>query len=644
MSYHPSRSPDRHHPLDTGAWQAGGAPFHVPVAAADPHPRDGLPAWKWWALLVANCSLSIMHGYDVSNVANIQASIYRAFGHMELLHWVALSYSVCNIAFIPLGRKLFKFADFKTLNLVSMLFIIAGSALAGAAPNIQSIIAGRGLMALGTSVIYQGILSFNIIFAYPHELGLVQGVIGACFAVGLILGPIIGGAFAASEHATWRWAFYLVIPLCAVSFVLQALFSPRYRVPGGPKSTWAHVREIDWLGGALHAGVCVLFAVGCGALGSAGAGAGGGGEAVTAAAVWAFFGLAAAAYAVQQASGASAERRLLAPCARLRDRAVLTTWVCTAAAAASYGVALYYTPIYFAFTRGCGPLAAAARLLPFVGAFVGAVVLAGALLPAARVYQPFFALGAALLLAGAAALQTLRPDSPEPALMAFEALVAAGVGLNWQLGVAVCTARLPRDGGADKGAEIEARLDLALLSNLAQLGGIAAALAVAGMVYDSVGARSLRQAARAGVALSAADIRELLAGVDSPLLAADGDPAVLRAAVAAVTDAVRACFAILLGAGALCFVAACAMEWEALDFKPKPQLAAAGAGGGSGSTRCAPGYAADGTRDGRSTDDDDFLLRELPARPGTGSDASAVTVGGEPSILQDLPPAHHDRV
>lgn len=94
-------------------------------------------------------------GYDVSNVANIQAPVFNDFGHIELLPWVGLSYSVCNVAVVPLARKLTKFAEFKMLCISSLSFLIAGSALAGAASNIQSVIAGRALMAIGASVIYQ---------------------------------------------------------------------------------------------------------------------------------------------------------------------------------------------------------------------------------------------------------------------------------------------------------------------------------------------------------------------------------------------------------------------------------------------------------------------------------------------------------
>ncbi|KAL7623195.1 hypothetical protein AAE478_006876 [Parahypoxylon ruwenzoriense] len=593
-----------------GIWPDTGAPFRRPTSKS--HPREDLPSWNFWALLVSNCFLTIMHGYDVSNVANIQAPIYSAFGHIELMRWVALSYSVCNNALIPLGRKLFKFGDFKTLNLVSMLFIIAGSVLAGAAPTIECIIAGRALMALGTSVIYQGILSFNIIFCYAHELGLVQAVLGACFAIGLVLGPIIGGAFADNEHATWRWAFYLVVPLCVISLILQALFSPHYRV-ATDKPAWTHIKETDWVGNLLHMGVCVLFAVGCGFLGSIGT-HGAGAAIVT----WTVFVLVVVAYAIQQACniGTTPERRLLSSCALLNDRTILNTWICTCGSAAAYGTLLYYVPIYFAFAHAYGPLAAAVRLLPFIGVFIFTIILSGVLLPAVRVYKPFFLVGTALILIGGGLFQTLTVDTPEAAVMGFEALVAAGIGLTWQLGVSVCTVFLH---------DTEDRLDLALLSNMAQLGGIAAALAIAGMVYQSTGFESLKSAIDGmGLGFSGEDIRELLSGADSPILAGS-DPVVMRLAVEAITDAVKSCFTIIPVAGGLSFLAACFMKWEALDFKqPATQQP-------SGGIDESPGDVP-----GPTSNDDEFLLSDLSVqRPGTGSirpktGSEASDTGGRP--------------
>ncbi|KAI1389959.1 MFS general substrate transporter [Hypoxylon trugodes] len=529
--------------LTGDAWQSADAQPHSSTIAT--HPRDNLPTWKWRALLVANC-------YDVSNVANIQAAIYKAFGHIELLSWVALGYSACNIALIPLGRKLFKFGDFKLLYLVSMVFIIAGSALSGAAPDIECIIAGRAVMALGTSIIYQGILSFNVIFSYPHELGLVQGLIGACFAIGLILGPIVGGAFANNEHTTWRWAFYLVIPLCVISLVLQALFCPRYRMPTD-KSIWTHIKEVDWIGNFLHMAVCLLFAIGCTFLGSIEVW--GINASIT---VWVLFTFVTLAYALQQSYtiGTTSENRLLSPCSLLSDRTALLTWICTFCAAASYGVTLYYIPIYFAFNRGLNPLAAATRLLPFIGVFIFFIILSGGLLPALRYYQPFFLIGSIFLLIGGGLLQALNPSIPESAIMGFEAVVAAGLGILWQLGVSVCSTFLPRT---------EDRLDLALLSNMAQLGGIATSLSIAGMIYQSTGFTSLKSTI-GNRGFSENDIHELLSGVDSPILT-HGDREILRLAVSAITDAIRSCFITIIAAGAISLLAVLSMKWEALTFK-----------------------------------------------------------------------------
>ncbi|KAI0842703.1 MFS general substrate transporter [Hypoxylon sp. FL0890] len=534
-------------PIDSPA-----VPSHPRLYNPQPsHPRDDLPTWKWKVLLIANCFLTLQLGYDVSNVANIQSAIYKAFGHIELLPWVVLSYSVCNIALIPLGRKLFQFGDFKTLYVVGMLFLIAGSVISGVAPNISCIIAGRAVMALGSSIIYQGILSFNIIFTYAHELGLVQSSGGTCFAIGLAIGPSVGGGFAMSEHATWRWAFYLVIPLCVVSLVLQALFCPRYRMPTD-KSVWENIKEVDWVGNILHMGVCLLFPISCTFLGQAQTW--GNNSAII---TWVMFTVVMIAYVLQQAYniGTTPATRLLAQCSILENRTVLLTWICSICGAASYGAMLNYLPIYFAFNRGLIPLSTAVRLLPFICVFVFTMILSGGLLPFVRFYKPLFLAGSVLLLIGGGLLQALSTDTHESVVMGFEAVVAAGLGIIWPLAVPVCSTFL---------LGTENRLNLALVSNIALLGGIAVALSISGMVYQSTAFQSLKDSL-GDRGFSDLDIRELLAGVYSPVLA-NGDAEVLRATRDAITEAIKDCFTILLASGGLSLLAACSMKWEALDF------------------------------------------------------------------------------
>ncbi|KAI1341350.1 hypothetical protein F5Y15DRAFT_354002 [Xylariaceae sp. FL0016] len=122
-----------------------------------PHPRDNIARWKWKTLLGVGNLLMLINGYDISNVASLQALLYDAFGHVELLPWIGLTYFLCDLAMTPLARKLFQFYEVKFLTILSLLVMISGTALAAAAPNLDCFIAGRALMGFGTALSYQGL-------------------------------------------------------------------------------------------------------------------------------------------------------------------------------------------------------------------------------------------------------------------------------------------------------------------------------------------------------------------------------------------------------------------------------------------------------------------------------------------------------
>ncbi|KAK6951178.1 hypothetical protein Daesc_007709 [Daldinia eschscholtzii] len=336
-------------------------------------------------------------------------------------------------------------------------------------------------------------------------------------------------------------------------------------------------------------GVCLLFAIGCTFIGSVGTWGINSGIAT-----WIIFTFCVITYVLQQAYnlGTTPENRLLSSSSLLHNRTVLFTWICTFCAAASYGATLYYVPIYFAFGHGLDPFAAATRLLPFICVFIFTIILCGTLLPVLRFYKAFFVVGSILILVGGGLFQLLSTDISESAVMGFESIVAAGLGILWQLGIPVCTTFLP---------DTDDRLDLALLSNMAQLGGIAASLSIAGMIYQSTGFQSLKDSV-GGMGFSDGSIHELLSGVDSPILK-NADPKVLRLAVESITNAIRACFIVLLAAGGISILAACSMKWEPLGVN---QHMGRQRMGQSGSTQLR-----------HQISDGEFLLDDLNARGET---------------------------
>ncbi|KAI1133446.1 major facilitator superfamily domain-containing protein [Nemania abortiva] len=518
---------------------------------SEPHPRKNLASWKWKVMLIASNILSFINGYDVSNIANIQGAVYKAFGDIHLLPWLALSYSVCNVVATPLARKLYKFYDIKVLTISGLVLLIAGNGLAGGASSFLLLIVGRAVMAFGASIVYQGVLSFSVIFSYPGEISLVHASFGAAFAFGILTGPVIGAGFAENERATWRWSFYFNLPILAIALLLCIFSLPSYSAPT-KKSVSTHFKEIDWVGHILHSGTFISFGLATVFSGSAWPWG-----SVPQLAVWVIFVTVAVAYIVQQtfSIGVKPERRIL-PIHLLKKRIVLLTSLCTLGAAITYGVTFYYTPLFYAFIREMQPLEAGLRLLCFTALFIFAIFLSHAVLPLARYYMPFFVFGGALLLAGGISYHTITSHTSLAAVMAFSAILGAGVGILWNLAIPVCSAVLETQ---------EERLDQTTLHSIAQLGGTTISLSVSATVYWNIGLKMVKEAARF-TGFADTDILALLSGAESTMLdsfSSDVRELVIDAIVATISQL----YLIVISGAVLCFVASLGLRIEPLQFK-----------------------------------------------------------------------------
>ncbi|KAI1270932.1 major facilitator superfamily domain-containing protein [Xylaria sp. FL0933] len=514
---------------------------------SETHPRSKLTPWKWRLMFIVCNILSLVNGYDLSNVANIQAPVYRAFGDIHLLPWVALSYAVCNVIATPLARKLYRFYDIKVLTLSGLVLIIAGTALAGAAPNFQLVIIGRAIMAFGASIVYQGILSFTVIFSYPGEIALVHASLGATYSFGVLT----GAGFAQNEHATWRWSFFIGLPVVAIALMLSIFALPSHSA-STDKSVSRHFKEIDWIGHILHSATFVSLSLATVFSGSAWPWG-----SVRQLAIWVIFVTVAVAYVAQQtfSIGVKPERRII-PVYLLRKRIVFLTTLCTLGTAMTYGVALYYTPLFYIFTRDIQPLEAGLRLLCFTALFIVAILASHSLLPYIRYYMPFFLFGAALLLAGAITHRTVTNDTPLSAVMVYSAILGAGVGVLWNLAIPVCSAALETE---------QERLDQATLHSIAQLGGTALALSISASVYWNIGLRLVKGAA-GFTGFDNTDILALLSGAESTMLDSFSSE-VKKLVIDAIVETISRLYYVVIGGAALCFVASVFLKIEPLHFR-----------------------------------------------------------------------------
>ncbi|KAJ5364577.1 Major facilitator superfamily domain general substrate transporter [Penicillium cataractarum] len=522
--------------------------------SSETHPRSHIPDWKWKGTLTVLVLTTLINGYDVSNVANIQPALYKAFGNITLLPWIGLSFSLAMFAVLSFSRKIMYCVDLKWIYIANVVIFMAGAAVAGAASDLPAVIVGRVIMGVGGAVVYQSNLTFVAVFATPDETPRLFGLLSATWAVGLVLGGPIGSALASNRHTTWRWAFYMNLPWAGLSLALAIICLPR-KYLGPDSSLLSRLMAIDPIGIAFNMAAPALFAL---ALEFSGpVWHWGSGASIT---VWVIFGVVLIGWVVQQywCIGTTSEQRAI-PIHLLGRVDLLPLWIASGCAGASYAITLYYMPLFFAFAHGHDAMGQTIRLLPFVLVFITVVMLVGGLLPVFGRYNLIYIVAGIATAAGAGAMAgTLSPSVSESQVLGLEALIGIGLGCSFQHGVGISNVinKNPRD-----------RVDSAVMFNMAQMGGIVIALAVAGSIYQNVG-YSLLTDAIGDSGYSEKDLREALAGVSSAVWQS-GNPEVRSLGIDAVAEVIGREFYVVVAGGTICLLCGLAMKWERLDYNRK---------------------------------------------------------------------------
>ncbi|KAF9885590.1 hypothetical protein FE257_012796 [Aspergillus nanangensis] len=513
--------------------------------------RANIPTWKWNGSIAVIFLTTLINGYDVSNVANIQPRLYEAFGSITLLPWISLSYSLATFAVLSLSRKILYCFDMRWVYIANIVIFMAGAAVAGAAPNMPAVIVGRIIMGVGGAIVYQCNLTFVAVFATPAETPRLFGILSSLWAIGLVIGGPIGSALATNPTTTWRWAFYLNLPWVGLGLLLSILCIPsKYLGPDIPITR--RIAAIDPIGIVLNMATPILFAL---ALEFSGpVWAWGSAESI---AVWVVFGVSLIAWIVQQAwcIGTTRAQRAI-PVHLLKRVDLLPLWVASGCAGASYAVTLYYMPLFFAFTRGHDAMAQTVRLLPFVLVFIAVVMLVGGTLPLFGRYNLIYIVAGMVTVAGAGTMAaTLTATVSEAQVLGLEALIGVGLGCSFQHGVGISNVinKDPVD-----------RVDSAVMFNMAQMGGIAIALAIAGSIFQNVGYDMLADAV-GDHGYSPQQLREALAGVSSAVWGST-DSGVVARGIEAVAEVIGREFYMVVAGGVICLLCGFMMRWEKLDY------------------------------------------------------------------------------
>jgi len=137
-----------------------------------------------------------------------------------------------------------------------------GSAICGAAPNSPAFIIGRAIAGLGASGIFSGAILIIANTIPLRKRPIYTGLVGAMYGIASVAGPLLGGIF--TDKVTWRWCFYINLPLGAFTLIFIILFyKPTLRAQKVETSWKGKLEQIDLFGTLifLPAVVCLLLAL-----------------------------------------------------------------------------------------------------------------------------------------------------------------------------------------------------------------------------------------------------------------------------------------------------------------------------------------------------------------------------------------------
>ncbi|GAA5810324.1 hypothetical protein MFLAVUS_003745 [Mucor flavus] len=352
---------------------------------------------------------------DGTIVSTALPKIGSDFEQMSIVSWVATAYILTFDAFQPLFSKFSDIFGRQVILYFGIAVFLFGSVLCGAAKNMVMLIVARAIAGIGGA----GILSMVfIIFSdlVPLEQrGSYQGIVNAVFALSSVFGPLIGGSF--TDYVSWRWNFYINLPIGAIAVVVLVLFL-RLPTPQGKLSD--KLKRVDYAGTVIVLAFATLFLL---ALNF-------GGQTFPwkSAAVIVPLVLSVLLVGLLVVVESKFAKEPLMPPRLFKNRSVVSVLITNWFFGMSFFAALYYLPVYFQVVRNDSAMWSGIRLIPMQMVTCVLSTCAGFFISKKGVYRPLIIIGMALLTLCTGLLALFKAHTPMSQIYGVTVIGGAGLG------------------------------------------------------------------------------------------------------------------------------------------------------------------------------------------------------------------------
>ncbi|KAJ0423131.1 major facilitator superfamily domain-containing protein [Aspergillus carlsbadensis] len=400
------------------------------IKAAQEYPSS----WRFAAIMVG-LSLSItLVSLDNTILATAIPRITAQFDSLDDVGWYGSAFLLTTCSVSLLYGKLYTFFPVKWVYMCALGIFEAGSLICGATPSSIGLIIGRAVAGIGAGGLSSGALLIIAENRPMHQRPVYNGIVTGLYSVAGVAGPLIGGAL--TDNTTWRWCFYINLPLGGVTAFVNLVFlkskKPVKTISGVKETFW----QMDPIGMLffLPSMICLLLALQWG----------GSKYPWSDARVIALFAIFGVLFLTFVAVQIYEQDRATIPPRLFSNRNIWGASLYALGLGGSFMVFTYYLPIWFQAIKNASATMSGVLNLPMLGVIAFCTVLSGFLVTVFGHYMPFMLAGPVLTSIGAGLLTTLTPSSPRASYLGYQVLYGMGCGVGLMQPILAVQARVER--------------------------------------------------------------------------------------------------------------------------------------------------------------------------------------------------------
>ncbi|KAK6535356.1 hypothetical protein TWF694_001818 [Orbilia ellipsospora] len=394
---------------------------------AEEEDESKYPGGTTLAILTTGLCLStFVIALDNSIIATAIPHITSQFNSIGDVGWYGSSYLLTQTSLQPSFGKVYTYFSVKWTFLLSLFIFEVGSIVCATAPGSTAFIVGRAIAGIGAAALFSGGMTI-IGFTVPlRKRPIYIAALSSMFGISSVVGPLLGGAFTDAKNLTWRWCFWINLPIGGVAFATVAFFfkPPERKITD--LTVKERIKKIDLLGAffLICAIVCLLLALQWGGFTYPWSDSKVYGCIIG-------FGLLISIFIYIQFK--EQDDATIPPRIFLKNRTVLAACTFNSFLSMAIYTHIFYLPFYFQAVLGTSAVQSGIRCIPYLISVTVASIIVGGSVTAIGYYTPFMWASAAIFTVGAGLLHTLNLNSSSGKWIGYQIVAGFGAGMGIQI-------------------------------------------------------------------------------------------------------------------------------------------------------------------------------------------------------------------